>query len=203
MGELRYRKCQLPAQKELRLSNRLPYMRDNLCIIIKKLDISKGERENFIHFIEHEAPPHIIDDIFKRLAATFQIANRLYWEAKLEEYMENGPPKYGTHQSEYENASHFLKEVWGDYIKNDVLYLDRLMKYDGELIPALRKYRQLHAPSGDDVDIPPPSPRPPRPGDLLEQVAANSSYSTEEVIRAAMAETRARQRQQRHNPSNG
>ena len=182
------------ARDSNRPRNYLDIMRYALCEILSEMGLTDEERDMFRRFIR-EAPDHVIEDLGAQLRANILTSERLLWQATLEEFFESEPPRYDDHKHEYANAPDFLKKVWGEFIKQRVLYLDRLSQYDPKLIPAVRRYWQLHGRSDDDVDAPQlPPPRQSRTKTILEHVATVSPYSIEEIIRAAIAENRSRQR---------
>lgn len=166
-------------------------VQEELKNLIRALDISEEDRINLVDFVGN-APDHSIHDLGRQIADDVKAAERLLWGAKLDEFFESGPPKYETHKANYKNAPDMMNQVWGLYIKHNVLYLDRLTDYDDKLIPSVRRYWQLHGHSEDDVPL--PLPRQRRRGDILGHIAAIGPYSVKEVIKAALSETRTNQR---------
>ncbi|HVT28202.1 MAG TPA: hypothetical protein VHE81_09320 [Lacipirellulaceae bacterium] len=180
----------------LRNYDPITIMRNSLRRLIHELQISEEEQQELVSFIQ-DAPEHILREICHQAGTCVRAAERTYWEAKLEEFIDNEPPKYKTQKSEFRNPPQFLKEVWGEFIKRGVLYLDRLTDYDPRLVPSVRRYWQLHGHAPDDVPLPLPHQK--RKGDVLSHVTAAGPFSVDDVIRAAMAERRSRQRQRQNN----
>jgi hypothetical protein len=173
-------------------------MRDELCNLIRVLQISDEDRDEFLDFVRN-APSPVVQDVCQRTSSNIRTACRENWEARLEEYINSKPPKYEDHKDRVKDAPTFLKTIWGEFIEHGVLYLDRLSEYDAKLIPAVRRYWQLHGKAKTDIELPSfPPPRQNRKRAVLEQAAAASLYSVEDILRAAMAEVRTKQRQ--HTP---
>lgn len=164
-------------------------VQEELKNLIRALDISDEDRKSLVDFID-SAPQHSLHELGKQITEDVKAAERLLWEAKLEEFFESSPPKYETHKADYKNAPDMLKQVWGEYIKHNVLYLDKLTDYDDKLIPSVYRHWQLHGRSPDDKL---PSPKQ-RRTDAIVQHVMSGPYGTAEILRAIRAFDRRNQR---------